>query len=172
MPIQVFVFDDDELIRTTLGYFLKQEGFLVSEFAQPDHCSLYYDNDCLCQAKSACADIIITDINMPGENGLQFVENQIKKGCKIEHVAVMSGDWEDPFLKKAQQLGCRVFYKPFSIIEMKQWLDEIRKDFMEEPVNPALPIYANKVNNKSLVKKHSRSSKSKTLPAAPKSSQS
>ena len=171
MSIQVFVFDDDELIRTTLSYFLKQEGFLVSEFAQPDHCSLYYDEECLCPAKSDCADIIITDINMPGENGLQFVENQLRKGCKVEHVAVMSGDWEDPFLKRAHQLGCQIFYKPFSIIEMKNWLDKIRKDFQEEETLPQIPVYS-KDENKAINEKNTRVLRSKALRAIPKSSRS
>jgi DNA-binding NarL/FixJ family response regulator len=171
MSIKVFVFDDDELIRTTLSYFLKQEGFLVSEFAQPDHCSLYYDENCLCPVKNACANIIITDINMPGENGLQFVENQVRKGCKVEHVAVMSGDWEDPFLKRAQQLGCQIFYKPFSIIEMKEWLDKIRRDFQEDITSIPQTVYG-KVKKKASKESRTLDSRSKAVKTIPKPSQS
>lgn len=149
MSVRVFIFDDDDLIRTTLSFFLAQEGYLVSEFAQPDHCSLYYEKECICGAKQACADIIITDINMPGENGLTFIENQIQKGCKVEHIAVMSGDWEDPDLEKAKELGCQVLYKPFSIIKLKNWLDSIRADFS----------YQNKRNNVALYMKDAKPKK-------------
>ena len=142
MNIRVFIFDDDELIRTTLGYFLTQEGYLVSDFAQPDHCSLYYDKDCICGVKKTCADIIITDINMPGEDGMSFIEIQIRKGCKVEHIAVMSGDWEDPLLEKAKNIGCEVLYKPFSIIKLKNWLDSIRPDFIEKGEILHVPVYA------------------------------
>jgi len=147
MSIRVFVFDDDELIRTTLSYFLIQEGYQVSEFAQPDHCSLYYEKDCICGAKQACADIIITDINMPGENGLSFIENQIQKGCKVGHIAVMSGDWEDPDLEKAKEIGCEVLYKPFSIVKLKNWLDSIRTDFSEKNDIRSVPVYIGDTKN-------------------------
>ena len=140
MSARVFIFDDDELIRTTLKYFVEQEGFKVSAFSQPDHCSVYYSGDCMCPQKEACADIIITDVNMPGVSGLSFIENQIRKGCKVQHIAVMSGDWTDPGLKQAKSWGCQVFYKPFSILKLKQWLDGIRQDFSEN--HPVIKIPA------------------------------
>jgi DNA-binding response OmpR family regulator len=171
MSIEVFIFDDDELIRTTLSFFLKQEGFAVSAYAQPDHCSLYYDKECFCVAKEACADIIITDMNMPGMNGLKFVENQVKKGCKVEHVAVMSGDWEDPFLKRAQELGCQIFYKPFSIFEMKKWLDRIRRDIQEYKSSLQIPDFMSG-QNKTLKEKRTRISRLKAAKAIRKSSES
>ena len=149
MSVHVYVFDDDELIRSTLSYFLKQE--------------------CFCTANEACADIIITDINMPGMNGLKFVENQVKKGCKVEHVAVMSGDWEDPLLRSAHQLGCQIFYKPFSIHELKQWLDKIRKDILETKSDLQIPV--NIIDrNKALEEKRARISKSRAVKSIRKSS--
>ena len=140
MSIRVFIFDDDELIRTTLSYFVEQEGYKVSAFAQPDHCSIYFSDDCMCSQKEPCSDIIITDVNMPGVNGLKFIENQIRKGCKVQHIAVMSGDWTDPGLKQAKTWGCQVFYKPFSILKLKNWLDSIRQDF--ESDQPVIKITA------------------------------
>ncbi len=126
MVKKVFILDDDELIRTTLTYFLKQEGYQVESFSQPDRCPVYFSTNCICQANSHCADIIITDINMPGQGGIDFIENQIRKGCKVTHIAVMSGDWASQEMKKAKNLGCKTFSKPFSILAMKEWLDSLK----------------------------------------------
>ena len=63
---------------------------------------------------------------MQAENGLEFIKNQKEKGCKIEHQALLSGDWTDSDLQTAQELGCRVFHKPF-ISDMLLWLNDCRK---------------------------------------------
>jgi CheY-like chemotaxis protein len=134
MAIKILVFDDDELIRMTLTNFLKQEGYEVASFNQPDHCPMYYSDAGLCHKEEGCADIIITDLNMPGTNGINFIERQLQQGCKVKKIAVMSGDWGDSGLVRAEELGCKVFKKPFSIMDMKKWLEGIRKDFQERPV--------------------------------------
>jgi CheY-like chemotaxis protein len=125
MAIRILIFDDDELIRMTLTNFFKQEGFEVASFEQPNHCPLYYSDACVCQQDQACTDIIITDLNMPGMSGIDFIEKQRSQGCKVKYVALMSGDWGDSSLDKAQELGCKIFKKPFSILDMKKWLNDI-----------------------------------------------
>lgn len=136
MSLKVFVLDDDELIRATLTNFLQQEGYQVYSFSQPDHCQLYYTDRCVCKKDEPCADVIISDLNMPGQNGMQFIENQIRKGCKVRHIAVMSGDWGDPAIQKAREMGCLVLQKPFSILTLRKWLDDLRRGF-EIPDIPA-----------------------------------
>jgi len=135
MAIKILVFDDDELIRMTLTNFLKQEGYEVTSFNQPDHCPLYYSDSCTCHKEEACADVIITDLNMPGTSGINFIEKQLRQGCKVKKIAVMSGDWGDSGLVRAKELGCMVFKKPFSIMDMKKWLDGVRKELQDKPVD-------------------------------------
>jgi DNA-binding response OmpR family regulator len=126
MVKKVLVLDDDDLIRSTLFYFLQQEGYHVEAYAQPDHCPIYLSNQCICQVNEPCADIIITDINMPGTGGIEFIQSQLRKGCKVTHIAVMSGDWESGQMKIARDLGCKTFLKPFSILAMKKWLESLQ----------------------------------------------
>ena len=75
----------------------------------------------------ACADIIISDVDMPTQTGLELIKDRKQKGCKINHRALMSGGWTDSNLKDAQELDCRLFHKPFNFEEILQWLDDCRK---------------------------------------------
>jgi hypothetical protein len=68
---------------------------------------------------------------MPNITGLEFVENQIKKGCKVKNVALISGAWSESDLEYTQRLGCQPFHKPFTIDEINEWLDEC-----ENKINP------------------------------------
>jgi len=152
MAIKVLIFDDDELIRMTLTNFFKQEGFEVSSFDQPDHCPLYYSDSCGCPQEQGCADIIITDLNMPGMSGVKFIEKQLSQGCKVKHVAVMSGDWGDSGLNRARELGCKIYKKPFSILDMKKWLDEVRRNIQEKAVTIPIPFCEQVKENKKVRK--------------------
>ena len=66
---------------------------------------------------------------MPRMTGLEFVENQTKRGCQgcISNKAIISANWTKEEKAKAKNLGCKVFNKPFQIDELTQWLDEREK---------------------------------------------
>jgi len=141
MAIRVFIFDDDELIRMTLSSYLHQEGYEVAAFQQPDHCPLYFSDDCVCPKDQGCTDVIITDLNMPGTSGVKFIQRQFSYGCKVKKIAVMSGDWGDPALDIARDLGCKIFKKPFSILEIKKWLDEVRRSIEHTNTGESLVVW-------------------------------
>ena len=61
---------------------------------------------------------------MPTETGLEFIKERLDHGCKINYRALMSADWSDPDMKKAQELGCRIFHKPFNLDDLVQWLND------------------------------------------------
>ena len=119
--LRVFVFEDNEGIASLLRELLASRGYEVFTFPRPALCQT-------CQQDHACADVIISDVAMPRFTGVEFIENQVRKGCKIEHVALMSGYWSQSNLQKARQLGCHVFHKPFNINEMHRWLDDCEKN--------------------------------------------
>lgn len=64
---------------------------------------------------------------MPFLNGLDFIRGQIQKGCKVKSWALMSGDWTHANLDSAQNLGCRIFTKPFDILKIVRWIKECQK---------------------------------------------
>ena len=65
---------------------------------------------------------------MPIKTGIDFLEEQIKKGCKCKHLALMSGNFSDEDISRAKSLGANIFKKPFKLKEITNWLDQIEKD--------------------------------------------
>ena len=128
MRIRAIVFDDEKVIRTFLRQVLQKRGYEVFTFPEPDLCPLHHKGGCGCTKGQACTDIIISDINMPNVTGLQFVENQLNKGCKVKHMALMSGAWSNSDLERAEQLGCHTFHKPIRLNDLEQFLDQCEKE--------------------------------------------
>jgi hypothetical protein len=62
---------------------------------------------------------------MPFVSGIEFIKSQRDKHCKAPYMAMMSGSWQRDEIDKAEELGCKVFSKPFHISEMHDWLDSV-----------------------------------------------
>jgi DNA-binding response OmpR family regulator len=118
----VYLLEDDIGLRSTLFDFLKQNGYEVFAYSDPSFCPLSEVTSCKCNRQNPCADFIITDINMPGMTGISFIELQKEKSCKVSHIAIMSATWSESEYKKAKELGCKVFEKPFGLNDLIQWM--------------------------------------------------
>jgi len=72
----IFVVDDEENIRLLISQYLKNEGFSVESFTTVEELSV--------RLESGYPDIIILDIMLPGQNGLEFCrEVREKSGVPI-----------------------------------------------------------------------------------------
>ena len=127
MKIRAFVLDDNQQVRKAISDLLKYRGYEVHEFFDPSVCPVYLERDCPCELEHACTDIIITDIDMPNVTGIEFIENQKKRSCKVENIAMISGAWTRDSREQAESLGCEIFYKPFDFTTFTVWLDECEK---------------------------------------------
>ena len=124
MKPRVLIFEDDGILRSALKHLLDKLGYEVFTFSDPGMCPVYDSVKHNCQLDYACADIIISDVNMPTQTGLELMKDRKQKGCKIKYRALMSGYWSDSDFQYAQELGCHVFHKPFNLKEMLLWLDD------------------------------------------------
>lgn len=125
--LRIILLDDSDAIRTLLAEMLTRRGYEVFTFSKPTICPLQSLPECRCTPDQACTDVILTDVNMPEMDGLQFIENLKNKNCKCRHVAIMSG-WLSPGnIYRAGQLGCKIFTKPFDIDSFCEWLDGIHR---------------------------------------------
>ena len=117
--------EDNDAIRSLLSLVLEERGHEIHSFNSPPICPLQIKPDCRCQGDQSCADVIITDLNMPVVTGLEFIENQKRKNCKCRHIALMSGNLTAEVIRQAEKMGCKVFSKPFNLSDIMEWLEEV-----------------------------------------------
>ena len=128
MKIRVLIFDDEDMIRALFKIALKDKGYEIFDSATPASCPVYQNPECDCPLNEMCADIIISDIRMPEVNGLQFVKEQKKKGCKVTNIVLISAFVDKAIEKEATDMGCKILRKPFHIDELLAVLEEFEKN--------------------------------------------
>lgn len=124
MKPRILIFEDNDILRSTLKYILTERGYEVFTFSKPKMCQALDSVTHTCPADYACADVIISDVNMPTKTGLDLIKERLQKGCKVKYRALMSADWTDSDLKSAHELGCYIFHKPFDLSKMLEWLED------------------------------------------------
>jgi DNA-binding NtrC family response regulator len=127
--LRIMFFDDEELILSLFKDFLTMLDYEVLTFREPIVCPVYDHRSDSCPALSPCADVVITDYHMPGINGLQLLEKQVKMGCALlmQNKAMISGDCDEALQREAEGKGYVFFHKPVRLAEIKQWLQECKE---------------------------------------------
>lgn len=132
------VFDDDDSIRNVLRHYLLMRDYEVLSCDNPASvCVVNGKGRDFCGGEEACCDILITDINMPGANGIELLEQQTRKGCKlaVKNKLVISGSLEDGDMERAQMLGCSLLLKPFTLEALSRWLSACEQRFdLDQPL--------------------------------------
>jgi DNA-binding response OmpR family regulator len=132
MRRRAVIFEDDALIRFALWKLFDDRGYEVLTFPEPGMCPLHVVRECPCPANTSCADLIISDVNMSGTNGIDFLEGLIRKGCKQRHFALMSGAFSDADLVRAAHMGCALFSKPLEMDVLKTWVEAVEQSILPE----------------------------------------
>lgn len=122
---RVIIYDDDVTVLDMLKTFLIRRGYEVLAFNEPISCPIYEKLASCCEVAYACADITISDFNMPRMNGIQLLELQSQRKCKIDirNKAIISGHFSDETLREIENMGCSFINKPFRLSEIAHWLD-------------------------------------------------
>jgi len=125
VAMNILLIDDDILILTVLKMAFEKWGHNVVAYDNPINCHAFCSTECPCPIiKNGCPDVILTDVKMPQVNGIRFVEELIRKGCKCPKIGMMSGDWSDSDLLRAVCMGATVFAKPFDLSRLRSWVSE------------------------------------------------
>lgn len=80
-----------------------------------------------CPYDKPCADLILTDNQMPNMTGLDFLQRLEEMECKIPapKKGIISGNFSIADLKRIEKLGVKHFTKPCSIDNIYDWLESI-----------------------------------------------
>ena len=125
--LRIILLEDNDTVRKVLSESLTYRGYEVFAYPKPTICPLQILPECRCTNNQSCTDVILTDLDMPGMDGLQFVENLKRKNCKCGHVGIMSGWLTSGDIQRAEELDCKIFQKPFKIEIFIEWLNGIQR---------------------------------------------
>jgi DNA-binding response OmpR family regulator len=124
---RILIFDDSEEIRSLLYDYFNKREYEVFSFPHPAVCPISHEKICPCPTGEACSDFILSDLNMPVKRGIDFLEEQIRKGCQCNNMALMSGDFTEKDISRAKSIGLKLLRKPFGITEIFEWVEGIEK---------------------------------------------
>jgi CheY-like chemotaxis protein len=128
---RVIIYDDDTIILDMLGRFFVKRGYEVYSYNEPVVCPLDEGLADSCANLSPCADVMISDFQMPKMTGIELFQRQAERGCRldIKMKAIMSGYAGEDLASQYKDLGCSFFQKPFSMPALSVWLSERERHF-------------------------------------------
>ena len=128
MKYRTILCEDNKYVNEIINFILEDRGHEVFSFDDAGDCPLHSLTECECNHINLCTDIIISDVSMPKVNGLEFVEKLRKKGCKIKHIALISGYWLKEDILRAKEIGCTIFFKPLQPETLHEWVATCEQD--------------------------------------------
>jgi len=117
---RILLIDDDDLVRRALRHVMVKNGHTVIEAAN--------GKEGLDLFKSAQADLVITDIVMPGKEGTEVLIELRKKTPPVKVIAISGGGRQGTadYLTVAHHLGAaKVLAKPFSGEQLLSAISEL-----------------------------------------------
>jgi two-component system, OmpR family, response regulator MprA len=118
MATRILVVDDDISLTAILKERLLYEGFEVNTAADGHEGYLAYLRH--------LPDMILTDVQMPGENGLELMEHVWTHNPEVKAI-YMTGEWatfQSAIGQEEKKLRARVLRKPFSGAELMRLVFE------------------------------------------------
>ncbi len=124
----IYVIDDDESIRDSLGSLLRSVGFHAEVFASTESFLDFSRNDV-----SSC---LVLDVRLPGANGMEFQEQLRNAGIEIP-IIFITAHGDIPMTSRAIKAGAVEFLtKPFQKDELleaiRQGLERDRRQRSEQ----------------------------------------
>jgi len=122
MSFNVLIVDDSRSMRAVIKKTISMSGFKMDQCLEAGN-----GREALDVLVKAWVDVIISDINMPEMNGLEFLE-ELKKDSLLKAIPaiVISTEGSEKRIQDAYDLGARGFIKkPFLPEEIKKVLYEV-----------------------------------------------
>lgn len=122
---RINIFDDDPTNLKLLAEIMTERGYEVLTFDRAVTCPVYSDRAEVCPSLKPCADIVLTDNQMPLMTGIEMLLQQERRGCKVDvrNKAVLTASLDNAEQSVLKGLGCAYFKKPFRMAEISAWLD-------------------------------------------------
>ncbi len=114
---RVLIVDDEENTRIGLVKLLTQEGYEAKAVADGFEALEHLKNDCI--------DLVLTDINMPGMNGLVFLRelNQTYPGMRVVMITAYGG--VGSYLEAMNLGALEYLHKPVKLKDLRAVLSKV-----------------------------------------------
>jgi DNA-binding NtrC family response regulator len=123
--MKILVVDDEEGARELFNTILTDEGYEVTLANN--------GQDALSRMKGDTYDLVVTDIKMPGMDGLQLLQEIRKTGSQADVIMVTAYGEVESYLK-AMSLGAAEYInKPIRIKELKRIVQKVLTERKARP---------------------------------------
>ena len=123
--MKILVVDDEEGARELFNTILSDEGYHVTLAVSGE--------DALDRLKTDAFDLVVTDIKMPGMDGLQLLQEIRKSGARSDVIMVTAYGEVESYLK-AMSLGAAEYInKPIRIKELKRIVHKVLTERKARP---------------------------------------
>jgi CheY-like chemotaxis protein len=115
---RILVVEDDPHILRLISMWLQRQGHVVLE-ARNGLAALDL-------VRAEPVDILVSDINMPGMDGLTLIDSVMGEGCVRRGVVVLTNRWDHAAISdRLADWGVQVLPKPFSPTRLSQLVDSM-----------------------------------------------
>ena len=113
---RILVVEDDPHILRLISMWLQRQGHVVFE-ARNGLAALEL-------VRAEPVDILVSDINMPGMDGLALIDAVMGEGCVRRGVVVLTNRWDHAAISdRLADWGVQVLPKPFSPTRLSELVD-------------------------------------------------
>jgi CheY-like chemotaxis protein len=121
-PIRVLLAEDDHDVRFALSRLLEFAGYDVQAVSNGAEMLDVLGASILLERKDPAPDVIITDVRMPGFNGLNIIEGLRATGW-TQPVIIISAFGDESLQERVARLGSAQFFaKPFEPDQLERTL--------------------------------------------------
>lgn len=113
---QIWVIDDVEEMRALLSDFLQAQGYQVSTFARADEAASYLSK---MNREKPLVDLILSDIQMPGMDGVEFLNAMLKQGVMVPIVLMTAYGSIESAIEALKNGAYDYITKPLKLAELK-----------------------------------------------------
>jgi CheY-like chemotaxis protein len=133
---RILVVEDDPHILRLISMWLQRQGHLVFEARN--------GLAALALVRAEPVDILVSDINMPGMDGLALIDSVMGEGCVRRGVIVLTNRWDHVAISdRLAEWSVQVLPKPFSPTRLSQLVEAMATGQNVRSV-PARPLPAPK----------------------------
>jgi len=121
MSINVLVVDDSSVMRSMIIKTLDMTGMALGEIHEASDGQHGLD-----MLEKHWVDLVLADVNMPGMNGQEMIENiRANPHWEALPIIVVSTEGSATRIEALRQLGARFIHKPFNPTQIREMIREM-----------------------------------------------